>query len=217
MSLDQFSSVSEHYEDSDSEEEESSENSYSWDCNWHIHPEGYWDGVDERFFGEDTPNQPPLMNVSEKLAAEMEVIDDPDFVKEVGEWWSEREADSYNAVIRVIFNDLSTWHVPVKPWDKDYARTREHTVKRYVPEVIRWEAILNGEDPDKAIAEWDEPWGEHRPEWFDDFEHWEMEEQTRKWFNENADWLPHIDRTIESTEDEVELDVDDDEDWTDDW
>lgn len=218
MSLDQFRTVDGNYEEPSDDDEEVEEDSYSWGCNWHFEPGGYWDNVDEKFFGEDTPNQPPLMAVPEKLAAELHIIDDPDFVEEVGEWWSEREADSYTEVMKIVFNDLSVWHIPLKPWDKDYARVREHHIKQYLPEVIRWQAILDGEDPDQAVKEWEKPWAEWTPKWFSDVGDTEMSESTRKWFNNNARWMPHIDRKVESMGDEVEVELEDeDDDWADDW
>ena len=44
-----------------------------------------------------------------------------------------------------------------------------------------------------------------------------MPEDYRQWFNDNVDWVGHISREIESSSDSVDLDVDEDDSWTDDW
>lgn len=194
-----------------------SDDSYSFDCNWHISLDGYWEDVDPSYFGDDTPNEPPIMAVPEKLAADMEVIEDEELIQELVDWMYSDGQEKYSEVLKVTFNDFSTWHIPLRPWDKDYARIRMGAVERYVPEIIKWEAIVKGKNPKKALQEFDAPWEYTEPEWVSDFEHWEMKEDTRKWFNENADWLPYIDKTIKSDGDEVEVELAEDEDWTDDW
>jgi len=215
MSLDQFRTTTESSSTTSDTESDNNEDSYTWDCNWHVDLQGYWKDVDGRFYSEDTPNEPPLMAVPEKLAAEIHIIDDSEIVQDVAEWWFPEAADEYTEAAKVVFNDFSTWHLPLKPWDKDYENSREHIIKTYVPEVIRWNAILEGENPDKAIEDWNKPWEIDDPDWFDDIEKTEMSEEFRKWCNKNADWLPHIDKKIKST-DEIELDVEDDN-WEDDW
>jgi len=213
MSLDQFKSLG-----NESPEETTSDLSNSgsdWDRNWHLKLEGYWESVDESLFDEDSPNSVPLMAVPEKLAAEIEITDEPEVVEQVAKWWDEERSDQYVEVARILFNDLSTWHIPLRPWSKDYANIREGILKRYVPQVIKWEAILEGKDPDKALEEWDKPWNVKDPEWFNDVDDTGLTEDTRKWLNEDKDWLPHISKEINSNNEEVDLDVEDG--WEDDW
>lgn len=216
MSLDQFSSIDGDKSDATSDSGNSDEDSYTWDCNWHIDPDGYWDDVDERFFGDGTPNQPPLMEVPEKMAAELHIIDDEDVVQSAAELMFPNHSDEYTQVLRVVYNDLSTWHVPIKDWDDDSEMIMETIVQKYVPEVIKWEAIINGENPQDKLEEWDKPWEFDEPEWWSDMDHTGISEETRKWLNNSVPGVEYVDRKIESSKQEVDLEVEDD-DWTDDW
>lgn len=215
MSLDQFRSLGDNQSDTSGASGEP-EDVTSWDCNWHIKLDGYWDNVSEKYFGDDTPNQPPLMAVPEKLAAELHIVDDPELVEEVGEFWAQGSPDEYVEVFKIVFNDLSTFHVPLRPWSKDYAMIRDSLVKQYLPEVVKWEAVLDGENPDEVLDNWLPPWEEEDPDWFEDVDKTGLSESTRKWLNEEKNWLPHIDKKIESNGN-VDLDLDEDDDWADDW
>lgn len=209
MSLDQFKSVS--LEDHLTTSEDT-----SWDLNWHIKEEGYWDSIGSRFFDEDSPNKPPLMEVPEKLAADLEISDDPELVEEVASYWFPGREDDYVEVVKITYNDFSVWYWPLRPWDEDYENMRDTIVKRYYPQVIKWRAIVRGDDPSKALREMDKPWEEDEPKWFSDVDKTGLSEETRKWLNKNKDWIQHIDREINSREEEIDLGVED-EDWTDDW
>lgn len=217
MSLDQFRSMSDSDQLDESEEVNDDSTDHTWDCNWHLYPGGYWEEVDEKYYGDDSPNQPPLFNVPEKLAAEINVIDDEDIVSEVSEWWNPKRKDDFNEVIQIVFNDFSTWHMPVRPWDEDYSRTRVHIVERYLPDVVKWRAILRGDDPDEVLEQWTPPWEQQKPDWEDDIDNTGFSEDTRQWLNDYASWMPHIDKEVGSESKDVELDIDEDDDWTDDW
>lgn len=217
MSLDDFAEQSVDQQAGEGQQSQSTDDGYSWNSNWHIYPEGYWQDVDPEYFGEGTPNQYPLMEVPERLAAEIEIISDDDVVEDVVEYWFPGKSEQYVEVARITFNDFSTWHLPLRSWDEDYTNTREELVKDYVPEVIRWEAIIEGRDPDEAIEEWDKPWEIEDPEWFSDVGDTGMSEETRKWLNDEIDGLSRVDRKVSSSSEDVELDIDDDDDWTDDW
>lgn len=210
MSLDSYA------EPVESETDES-DDSYTFDCNWHISLDGYWDEVDPKYFGANTPNEPPLMAVPEKLAADMEIIQSDDIIQQLSNWIYNDDASIYTEVLKITFNDFSTWHIPLRPWDKDYARTRANSVKRYMPQIIEWNAIIQGNNPEQALEQFDPPWESNNPEWFDDFQHYEMDEETRKWYNENVDWLAHIDKTIKSDNENIDIDEGENDDWTKDW
>lgn len=216
MSLDHFRTVGEQDITTTGLESSESEVDHPQDCRHYTYLECGWECIDEKYYGEDTPNHPPIMPVSEKVAIGLEPIDDNEVVQEVAKWWDESRADEYVEVIRITFNDLSTWHIPLKPWDEDYARTREHIVRTYLPEVVKWKALVRGKDVQEVLEKWDKPWEESKPEWFEDVSDTGMSETTRKWINKNLSAVPHIDRKVESDGDEVELDVEDD-DWEDDW
>lgn len=210
MSLQSFAGQ---YDSNDGE----SEGPYNFDCEWHISLDGYWSDIDPFYFGEHTPNQPPLMAVPEKLAADIDILQDETMIRALSEWLYSDDPGVYSEVIKITFNDFSTWHIPVQPWSEDHACVRMSTVEKYVPEIIKWEAIVHGKDPERVLESTELPWDDTEPEWFDDFEHRKMNENTRQWFNDNADWLPYIDETIKSDSEEVDMELDKDDDWTDDW
>jgi len=194
-----------------------SSDSYTFRCNWHISLDGYWEDVDPEYYGDYTPNSPPLMAVPEKLAADMEIIEDDKLIQQLSDWIYEDDNSIYSEVLRLTFNDFSTWHIPLRPWDKDYARIREGAVEKYVPEIVKWEAIVRGENPKEALEQCDFPWEDTKPDWFDDFEHFEFDKETRKWYNENVDWLAYIDKTIKSDNANVDIYAGDNDNWEDDW
>lgn len=189
--------------------------SIDWDCNWHIDFDGYFDNVDERFFGEDKPHEPPLMEVPERLAAEIDIVENSDFASTVAAQWGFNDNDSYAEVVEVLFNDLSVWRVPVKSWDKDYLNMRDEIVEKYVPQVIKWEAILNGDDPSKALNEWYNDGEPKEPQWVNEIQDTELDEEDRKWLNKNADWLGRIDRKAQSDDRNVDVEVEEDYGWMD--
>lgn len=182
---------------------------------WYIRPDKYIDSGDT-FFSDDSPNRRAAMRVPNRLAVDLKLIEDEDRVKSIAEWWDDSNPSQYNQVIKVVFNDFSTWHIPLRPWNKDYANIRGYVVERYLPEIIEFKAIINEEDPEQRVEEWIEQIEESEPKWFADVEDTEITEEQRKYFNKNADWLPHIDRTVGSSSEDVDLDLDD-ESWTDDW
>lgn len=230
MSLEEYrnkldTGTSEEPEPSVNDETDSSDDSddYQWDCSWHIDPDGYWDSVDERFFGDDKPHDPPLMAVPERLAAEIEVVEDEEFAAEIASMWSFGDAEKHTEVIEVIFNDLSVWRMPAKPLDKDNLGIREHIVEQYVPETIKWEAIIEGENPHDALEEWEENGGveekdpeDYFPDWFSDLDDTELSEEDRQWFNRNADWLERIDREVDAGSRDVDVEVESDYGWMED-
>lgn len=187
------------------------------DYDWHISMDEYWDDVDERFYGGDTPNEPPLMNVPEKLAADMEYVDDPHYASTIAEQLDFNSPERYGAVITVIFNDFSTWKWPILVGDRELTSEVEHFIEKYIPEIIEWEAIVAGEDPDKALKEW---YGERQDDdmsWMEEVSNTSMSDEVRKVFNEEVEWLPHINRTVETNTGMDSVDIDSDDDWTDDW
>lgn len=213
MSLDSFSG--DNFESNIDAEEDSSDELNAWDFNWHISRNGYWETVDEKFYTDELPNEPPLMAVPEKLAADMEIIEDPEIVNQVAKYWFPKCEDEYEQVMKITFNDFSVWHEPLLPWEKDYTRARQHLVERYLPEIVKWKAIIECRDVSEALRELKESWEEDEPKWFSDIDKTELSNSARLWLNENASWLPHIDKVIET--EEIDLELDEDDDWTDDW
>jgi len=172
--------------------------------------------VGDRFFGEGTPNDPPIIYVDEKLAADMEIIDDENVVQEVVEFWSLPQPDRYVSVLKVTFNDFSNWHIPLPPWEKDYAKTRVNTIDKYMPEIIRWHAIVEGEDPEPRLQDWESQLEPSEPEWYGDLEKTGISEETREKVNNQLSAVPYIDKKIESTTYDADIEVEDDS-WEDDW
>lgn len=176
--------------------------------------EVFWQHTDTRFYGEGTPNDFPIIAVSELLAARIEIIEDEDWAKEVAQFWHISETENITELVKVTFNDLRTWHWPLRPWDKDPTKTRQHIVEKYVPQVIRWEAILEGEDPDEAVSNWENRHEDDTVDFVEIMDETEMSDEDRKWFNKNADWMPLLKRKVEKNED-VDIDVAEDDSWMD--
>lgn len=188
MSLDHFKSTDDvnvaSEETSEQNESEPTDNkpNPTWGDDWHIYPGGYWEDVDEDFFGEGTPNSPPLINVDTKLAAEVHITEDQGVVEEAAEFMFPEEVERYTQAVQIIYNDLSTWLLPLPPWGEDLAGTRDWLVRDIVPEVIQWEAILDGRDPEKALSEWEDGEGVETT-WTDMIDETEMSDEDRKELN----------------------------------
>lgn len=170
----------------------------------------------KQMFGDSTVNKEPTKEVNEKLAVDINIIKDDELVEQVAEMWTPKVKDKMEEAIQIVFNDGSTWHWPLRPWDKDAAKVRQHFIERYMPQVIRWEAMQNGEDPEEALKESMFYVDTSEPEWVDRIEDTETSEESREWFNNNADYLPDLMKTVSSSANDVDLDVDND-DWTEDW
>jgi hypothetical protein len=189
--------------------------SSSWASKYEIEPQGYVDEVDERFFGENTPNEPPLLQVEVKLAADISISDNPRLVREVAEFWFPDEVQRYKKVAIIAFNDASVWHIPLASWEKDYENFRRIIVEEFIPDVVQWKAIVDNRSPSKALSKWNE-WLESDDEgWEEDMEKTKFSKENREWFNENADWLGHILRQVDTKDRKVSLDVEDS--WENDW
>lgn len=202
MSLEEFG-----YEDV-SEDSEESNNSFE-------RPEWQQKGR-YRFVGEGTVNDPPSKEVDNKQVIDVNILDDDELVQEAAEMWTPEEEHKMVEVIQLVFNDGSTWHWPLREWDNDPAHTRQHFVEQYVPEVIRWQAKQNGEDPDEAIKESLFHTETSEPDWVERVTDTGLSEESRKWFNKNADYLPDLLKQVSSSADTVDLDTED-TDWTEDW
>lgn len=170
-----------------------------------------------KYFGAGTPNLPPGFHVDNRVAVDIHILDDPQLVEEVAEFMFPSETERYVEVAKVIFNDMSTWHLPLPPWDKDYTGFRDHIVREYIPDVIKAQVDLAGGDGDMAKHKWEVKRGNAEAMWESDVGDCEMSESTRNWFNENKDWVPKLDKKVESMSDEVSLDIEDSDSWEDDW
>lgn len=174
----------------------------------------FWQDTDTRFYGEDTPNDFPIIAVNELLAARIEIVEDEEWAKEVAQFWNISESRNITELVRITFNDLRTWHWPLRPWDKDPTKTRQHIVEKYVPQVIRWEAILEGEDPKEAVSEWENRHEDNSVDFAEIMDETDMSDEDRKWFNKNADWMPLLKRKVEKNDD-VDINVAEDDSWMD--
>lgn len=169
-----------------------------------------------RFFGDGTVNDPPTKEVDEKKAIDINIVTDDSIVEKAAEMWTPNEKDDMIEAIQIVFNDGSTWHWPLREWDNDPANVRQHFIEDYAPEVIRWKAKKNGEDPQEAFKESMFYTETSEPEWVERLSDVGLSEETRRWFNKNADYLPDLLKKVSSSSDDVDLDVDGD-DWTEDW
>jgi len=182
------------------------------DITWKIKSGGYFESVDDRFYGEDTPNKPPLMPVPDKLAADMDYIQDSGYAMEVATQLDFNTPSRYNSVVRILFNDFSTWNWPILDECDGISSELDHFVNKYIPQIIQWEAIVAGEDPNDAVDEWakdttlDETW-------MKDVGNTHLTEDQRKFFNDKVEWMEYISKDVESSEVSVKADGD----WTDDW
>jgi len=174
----------------------------------------FWHDTDTRFYGEGTPNDFPIIAVSELLAARMEIIEDKEWAHKIAQFWNIEDTENISELMKITFNDLRTWHWPLRPWDKDPTKTRQHLVEKYVPEVIRWEAIMEGEDPDEAVLEWENRYEDDSVDFIQLIEETDVSDEDRKWFNNNADWMPLLKRKVEKNDD-VDIDIAEDDSWMD--
>jgi hypothetical protein len=190
----------------------------SWTDKWDIEPYGYTTNIDDRFFDEDSPHKPPIIDVDVKLAADIQIREDKQLVKSVAEYWFPHDTERFIEVAEIVFNDISVWYLPLPPWDKDYENIRINIVDDFVSDVVQWKAIVDNRSPKVALEEWRD-WLDKDDdyEWAQLISDTEMLESTRKWFNENADWLPHIHKTVESDIKNVELNDSDEMSWEDSW
>lgn len=178
---------------------------------------GWFNGTDSRYYNPDSPNKPPAFKVPKRIAVDIELTTEQHLVQQTAEFWFPSEPERYTEVARITFNDMSVWYFPLPPWSKDYAGTRHHVVKEFVPEVIKARSDKAGMDGDRYKHLWEVRNGLARPHWLEDVDNAELSEANRKWFNENADWIPKIRKTIESQLDEVDIEVEDSYGWEDDW
>lgn len=190
---------------------------YDWTSKWDIEPHGFSADASEPFCSEDTPHKPPLYNVELKLAADIEIINDIGLVNEVAEHWFPSQVNRFTQAAAVVFNDASVWYLPLATWEKDYEGIRTHLVNSFIPDIVQWKAIVDGRDPSEALEQYRDWNSIDEKEWVDDVDDTDMPEDYRQWFNDNVDWVGHISREIESSSDNVDLDVDEDDSWTDDW
>jgi hypothetical protein len=172
---------------------------------------------DSRFFGDGTPNTPPQECVDSKKAVNINIIEDEDIIEEADQFWTPNDPTEVVEVIEVVFNDGSDWKWPLRSWDKDCQRARFQFVEDYAPDVIRHRAELNGEDPEEAFKNSIFHDSDEKLEWVKDLENVKLDEKTREWFNRNADYLPELHRRVESSRDNLNLDVSNDSSWEDDW
>jgi len=199
------------------EHNEPAQSRYKWTSEYNIRPRGYSTEVDEEYFGEDTPHKPPVLDVDLKLAADIEIVDDDELVEEVAEYWFPSEKSRYNKAAAIIFNDVSVWYLPLANWDEDYEHTRVKIIDDFIEDIIQWRAIVDGRSPEKALEDWRD-WKEPNvKQWVKELDDTELSEEYRNWFNNNVDWVSHISKTIESNSHEVELDLNDEDDWTEEW
>lgn len=190
----------------------------SWTEKWDIEPHGFVNDVDERFFNEDAPHKPPLIDVELKLAADVQIRDDNELVQSVADYWFPHDSERHTEVAEIVFNDISVWYLPLAPWEKDYESTRIKIVDDFIPDIVQWKAITENENPKEALEEWKE-WDkdDDEYEWVELMSETEMEGEIRKWFNEHADWLPYIAKKVKSQANDVEFDDSGDLDWRDSW
>jgi len=187
------------------------------DKDWHVSTEKYWSHIDKRFYGPGTPNETPLIDVPAKLAADMEYIDDAELATQVASLLNFSNSESYEAVIRIKFNDFSTWNWPLLVGNREFTDEVKHFIDRYFPEILKWDAIVAGEDPQRAVEEWKDPNAGDNYSWTDDVDQTDMSEETRKYFNENKEWMPEIRKTIKNEVSASDVNVSEDEDWMEDW
>lgn len=217
MSLDQFRASEQMKGGEEGDSGNTEEQINHTDISWHISLDGYWDDVDERFYGENTPNEPPLMYVPEKLAANMDYKDDPHLATKVASQLDFNTPERYEAVVTVIFNDFSTWNWPILEGGRKLTSEVTHFIDEYMPQIVQWRAIVAGESPEEALEEWEGRTDNPDFSWMDDMMNTRLSEEDRKYLNDNADWLEHKSRVVGSTPDTSNIEIDSGDDWEDDW
>lgn len=191
--------------------------SYSWLEQYDINMSACSSYDNEPFEDDSTPHKPPLIDVDLKLASDIEFLEDEELVGEVVDYWFPESKDRLDQVAAVFFNDGSVWYLPTTDWEKDYEGIRTHVVQKFIPEIIQWRAIVNGENPSEALSRHEQGLEPEEPEWEEDVADTEISEEDRMWFNENVDWLPHLDREIKSKSESIDLNVESGDSWADDW
>ena len=194
----------------------------AYECyNWHkehtLSPKGYTSDVDERFFGPDTPNKPPAIDVEIKLATNIQITDDDGLVSSVAEFWIPEEPDRYTEVAKVAFNDLSVWHIPLPPWEKDHSNFRMMLVDEFIPDIVQWKALNQGQSPSERLESWKKWLESDDYTWEDEVSDTEMSDSDRQWFNENLDNIKHLDRQVDSSCDYSNIEIDDIDSWENGW
>jgi|APHM01.1.fsa_nt_gi hypothetical protein len=190
----------------------------NWTEKWEIEPHGFDNEIDGRFFCEEAPHEPPLIDVEMKLASEIKIRDDIDLVESVATYWFPEMPDKYVEVAEIWFNDVSVWYLPLASWSEDCENMRIRIVDDFIPDVIQWKAIVENRSPKDALEQWRE-WdsNDNEYQWTSMMEQTEITDELRKRFNENADWLPYMAKTIES---EVEIEQTEEPsktDWEESW
>jgi len=193
------------------------EDGYKWYEQYDIEPQGFSSEVDMGFFDDDSPHKPPVLDVEVKMATDVIITDDEKLVDEVSQYWFSEGDNRHEYVAKIAFNDASIWYLPLASWDKDYERTRCRLVDRYIPDVIQWKAILDDRSPSDALTKFKQRYEEEDDDWVDDIEDAEMTEEQRQWFNRYANWVDHIDRTVESGDDDVSIETENETSWEEDW
>ena len=188
-----------------------------WYNHFNVDPVGLPSSVDLSYFGDDSPHQPPIFDVDVKMAADVEIVEDQDIVRNVAEWWFGKHESRYTKVVKVIFNDISVWYYPLGEDGKDYENIITHVVDRYLPDIVQWKAVVDGDDPREALEEFRRETTEEEPDWVEDLEDTGMSDEYREWFNENLDTIDHIDREVKSRSETEDIDIEVEGDWTDDW
>jgi len=173
--------------------------------------------LDERYFTGGSPNDPPAYEVDKREPVDIEILEDESLVEQTAAFMFPGEVDRYTEVARITYNDMSTWHIPLPPWEKDCANFREHIVGTYVAQAIKAQAELDGRDGDEELRQWQIRRGNRDPDWFSDVAKTDMSEENRQWFNENMELVPDIPRTVQSVTSDPVSEVDVDSDWEDDW
>ena len=190
---------------------------FTWHEYWDVSPQGFSKDPDSRFYGDESPNDPPAIDVDVKMATDIEIEEDSELATRAAETIGMGKPDKYTSVAVVAFNDMSTWHIPLRPWAEDNAEMRMFAVDSFIFDVIQWRAVIEGEDPQKRLDRWLKQFESDEEDWAEDVGDTELTDEQREWFNNHADWVDYIDRKVESNADEVDLDVEDDYSWEDDW
>jgi len=120
-----------------------------------IDPRSFEDQINPRMFKDDLPHKGPVFSVDKRMAADLNIIDNRQRVDEICKQMGYSNTSEQSFVLEVVMNDFSVVYLPFRPIEGTGGGMLSDTLKTLVPEVKKWDAIINGDDPSEVEDEWE--------------------------------------------------------------
>lgn len=131
-----------------------------------IDPRDFSDQINPRMFHDGLPHSGPILHVEERLPADINYLTDKGEVQRIAAMMGWRDAHVQEFALEVVMNDLSVVYLPFEEWESSGNRVRQ-VLESLIPKVLKWEAIVNGEDPSVVPDEWEHDLGLDYPDYDD--------------------------------------------------